>query len=229
MAEPDWKRTRGRSSVELFEAAPDRSEQARSRVRPPRCNLVGKLIEERAVVEPFQALAGEHLPALSIFTGEVEQQPELGHGTKVAKEVFPISPEKASELLMVEGPVPVLVVPGEQPVEAPLHEVPFLVVDARVACVLAGVDVVRVYREARSPRSRRAERGVDDSAEHSRSRGAEAEAPKALVGLEEGDLAVVVRVEEVDVLLESRAEPWIGRAHRLHAPLDRVRALAGGH
>src|SRR5450756_1286145 len=233
----------GWSSVKLFEAGPDRREKARSRFRPPGRNLVGKLIEERAVVEPFQALAGEHLPALLIFTREVEQQPELGHGTKVAKEVCPVSLKETSEFLTVEGPVLVLVVPDEQPVEPPLHEVPLLVIDARVACVLAGVDVVRVYREARSPRSRRAERGVDDSAEHHRSRGAEAEAPQALVGLEEGDLAVAVRVEEVDVLLESRAGPRIGGApslppllfrlriglRLLHAPLDLVCPLASRH
>src|ERR1039457_2892501 len=92
------------SSVKLFEAGPDRREKARSRFRPPGRNLVGKLIEERAVVEPFQALAGEHLPALLIFTREVEQQPELGHGTKVAKEVCPVSLKETSEFLTVEAP-----------------------------------------------------------------------------------------------------------------------------
>ena len=99
-----------------------------SRLAPASARLAAtssQLIEERAVVEAFQALAGEHLLAPSIFTREVEQQPELGHGTKVAKEICPIPLKKTSEFLPVEGPVPVLVVPGEQPVEAPLHEAPF--------------------------------------------------------------------------------------------------------
>src|SRR5664280_996323 len=85
---------------------------------------------------------------------------------------------------------------------------------------------------ARSPSSR-----------PTRACGAEAEAPQALVGLEEGDLAVAVRVEEVDVLLESRAGSRIGGApslppllfrlriglRLLHAPLDLVRPLASRH
>jgi len=61
------------SSVELPDAAPDRSAQHRPLARAPGRDFLGELIEERAVVEPLETLAGEHLLAVSVFACKVEQ------------------------------------------------------------------------------------------------------------------------------------------------------------
>ena len=78
-------------------------------------DFLGEPIEERAVVEPLEAHAGEHLLAVPLLAGKIEQQPKLGLRAEVTDEIGPIAGEQPSQLLPIERAVAVGVVPGEEP------------------------------------------------------------------------------------------------------------------